>query len=130
MNPRKLKGKNVRWIEIDIPVYLGDNPYKNLPMLFDDEESLIIKVDLATGIIRNWHYKEDVRLFFKVSDEGNYRFYDENHDLVEAFHGYVPNKLLPPPDGYDDYIRLHISREGKITNWYEHITLENFYEYI
>jgi hypothetical protein len=130
MDKRKLKGKNVRWLEIDIPVYSEDNPYKKLPMLFDYDEFLIIKVDLATGVIRNWHYKEDVRLFLKVTDMGKYKFYDENHDLVYAFKGYVPNKLLPPPDGCGNYIRLHISREGKITNWYEYITLENFHNYI
>jgi hypothetical protein len=130
MKKEKLKGKNVRWIEIDIPVYYKDNPYKDLPMLFDDDDSLVIKVDIATGIIRNWHYKENVRLFLKVVDMGIYKFYDENHDLVEMSHGYVPNELLPPTDGCGDYIELCINQEGKITNWYEYITLENFYEYV
>ena len=31
--------------------------------------------------------------------------------------GYVPNKIIPPKDGYSDYIHLIVDTNGKITNW-------------
>jgi hypothetical protein len=125
----RLENKNITWMEIDVPLYRGDNPYKDLPMIFNhyNREYFVIKVNLATGIIQNWHYKENVRLFLKVVDNGIYRLYDENNNLVEVHRGYVPNKLLPPVDGYGDYLELYISPDGKITNWYEKISFEDFY---
>ena len=41
---------------------------------------------------------------------------------------YVPNKLLPPDDGYGDYIHLTIDENGKITNWYDEPSVEEFFD--
>jgi len=52
---------------------------------------------------------------------------DENKDIVSSIENrYVPNKLIPPKDGYGDYIHLCIDENGKITNWYENPDISEF----
>jgi hypothetical protein len=63
----------------------------------------------------------------KLRDTGKYYLLNEDKELVfKQEYGYVPNKLIPPKDGFDDYVDLEIDGEGKITNWYENPSFEDF----
>jgi len=92
---------------------------------------LSLDIDIETGIIQKWPQGCTGELYTKVVDTGFYYLLDENKDIVTSIeNGYVPNKLIPPKDGYGDYIHLYVDENGKITNWYENPDLSEFsYEY-
>ena len=55
------------------------------------------------GTFLNW------RLFVKVVDQGTYTLLDSAKKiLIEDKNSYVPNKLLPPTDGFGDYLEFEI----------------------
>ena len=93
-----------------------------------------VDVDIESGTIKNWKtrregyddYPNEEELFVKVVDTGRYYLLDEDNHVIASIKGYVPNKLIPPKDGYGDYIHLFIDASGKITNWYEKPDLSAF----
>jgi hypothetical protein len=38
---------------------------------------------------------------------------------MKTIDGYVPNRLIPPSNGFGDYIELHVADDGTLTNWYQ-----------
>ncbi|MDR1924788.1 MAG: hypothetical protein LBQ66_10480 [Planctomycetaceae bacterium] len=89
---------------------------------------IVLKIDVKTGKIQNWKSITSVDIFLKVTDNGIYKLYDENLNLLYAIHGYVPNELIPERDGFGDYITLNVNEDGLITNWYENPSIEDFLE--
>jgi hypothetical protein len=76
-------------------------------------------VNLKDHSIIDWKKKNGRSgyLFYKVVDAGTYTLLDENDKIIKELNGYVPNHLIPEPDGYGDYIELKVNPEGIITNW-------------
>jgi hypothetical protein len=77
-------------------------------------------------MIADWKQGYAGNLFAKVVDQGNYYLMDADKNIVAVINGYVPNELIPPTDGYGDYIGLKIDKNGKIVNWSENPSLKEF----
>jgi hypothetical protein len=119
------KGKTgkIRYIKVDVPCY--DDIPEDFPLRKGD--NWIATIDIVTGIIQDWKQGISGRVFSKVRDAGKYYLLNEYNEIVfKRECGYVPNKLLPPKDGFDDYIDLEINEEGKIINWYENPSFDDF----
>lgn len=85
-------------------------------------------IDINKGVIVNWPQGTTADIHYKVCDQGEYFLLDENHNEVLSLTGgqYVPNKLIPDSDGCGDYIIMQIDEMGKILNWYENPSIEEF----
>jgi hypothetical protein len=120
---RKYQTDKIRYVKIAMPCYY-DIP-ENFPLRSGDK--WIATIDIVTGIIQDWKQGISGRVFSKVRDEGEYYLLNENRDLVyKQEYGYVPNKLIPPKDGFNDYVDFDIDEDGKITNWYDNPSFEDF----
>lgn len=120
------KTVNVKILKVDLPVRYDDEdmPY-DFPLRKGDMWSAIIDID--RGVVLNWPEGEKGSFHMKVCDEGSYFLLDEEGNTVlKIEEDYVPNKLLPPSDGYGNYVELHIGDNGVISNWYSQPSLENF----
>jgi len=119
---------DIKYLKVILPIRYEEEDIPNdFPLRIGDTWTAEINMD--TGIIKNWpigkHGKID---YMKVCDEGTYILIDEHGGIVkEIRRDYVPNKLLPPNDGYGDYVTLDIDVNGKILNWYSSPSLSNFY---
>ena len=86
-------------------------------------------VDLETHKILDWDDKcYGAQIYEKVVDSGTYTLYDKTLQTIASIDGYVPNKVLPPEDGYSDYLELHINKDGVITNWYDKPDFSEIFE--
>jgi len=86
-------------------------------------------VDLETHKILDWDNTcHATSIFEKVVDTGTYTLYDHTLQTIVSIDGYVPNKVLPPEDGYSDYLELSINDDGIITNWYDNPDLTEIFE--
>ena len=95
-----------------------------------DRRRLSLDIDIETGIIKEWPQGRKGELFAKIVDNGCYYLLDEkNKEVASIKWGYVPNKIIPPEDGYGDYIELIVDKNGKITNWYKNPDVSDFEEY-
>jgi hypothetical protein len=113
----------IRYIRVDVPCY--DDIPKDF--LLRSGDNWTATIDIVTGIVQDWKQGVSGRVFSKVRDGGKYYLLNEDKELVyKQEYGYVPNKLIPPKDGFDDYVDLEIDEEGKITNWYENPSFEDF----
>lgn len=83
-------------------------------------------IDIDNGVIVDWPKGTTANVHYKVCDAGKYSLLDENHNVVLSIDDYVPNKLIPDRDSYGDYIVMKIDENGKILNWYEHPSIEEF----
>jgi hypothetical protein len=124
------KEYEVKYVLIDIPIDLAPN---NFPLVFKNRmndclDKWVACVEIETGIIEGWKQGYKNSLFAKVVDQGNYYLMDADKNIVEVLNGYAPNKLIPPTNGFGDYIELEINKNGKITNWYENPSLKDFEE--
>ena len=86
----------------------------------DDYLELII--DLNEGKILNWPDEFCLRTSYKVCDDGEYVFLDENMNEVvnitkEYEQWYVPNFLSLEDEGYGDYVYLNINGDGTIEHF-------------
>jgi len=53
---------------------------------------------------------------------------DNNNDIIASIkQNYVPNDIIPPKDGYGDYIHLIVDENGKIINWYDEPDISEFF---
>jgi len=136
MEKVKKEAKTLR-IDILIDSYdVGDDFPLSKKVKYDDIfRRWCVDIDIESGTIKNWKtrregYDDDdpneEELFVKVVDTGRYYLLDEDDKVIASIKGYVPNKLIPPKDGYGDYIHLFIDESGKITNWYEKPDLSEF----
>jgi len=87
-------------------------------------------VNLKDHTIVDWEQKHGHtpgNLFYKIRDEGTYTLLDENDKEIKQLEGYVPNALIPEPNGYGDYIELKVNADGVITNWSKD---DSFHEFL
>jgi hypothetical protein len=106
----------VRYDEEDIP---NDFPFR-------DGNMWNAKIDIDSGKVIDWPIGKVGLLSMKVCDEGTYRLFDENGNMIkEIENDYVPNNLLP--GSYGDYIDLDIDESGLIINWYKYPNFEDFF---
>jgi len=122
---------DVRTVRIDVPIDCEKDFPSDLPLrrmvnktygggYYVDEERWIADVDVETGIIKDWVPGCEGEIDVKLVDRGSYYLLDaENKVLVALEDDYVPNRLIPPNDGYGDYMLLIIEPDGRISNWYE-----------
>ena len=121
----------VKTLRIKIDVYHKDISEK-FPLsrkVSFDFRRLCLDIDIETGIVKKWPQGRKGELFAKIVDNGRYYLLDENDKVVVSREWYyVPNSIIPPKDGYGDYIELIVDKTGKITNWYENPDLSDFEE--
>ena len=118
----------VKTLRLDISIYYEDIS-NDFPLIVKDGYSCHwwVDIDIETGTIKNWPQGRTGTLSAKISDAGAYYLLDENNNIVAFIkRDYVPNKIIPPKDGYGNYIRLYIDENGKITNWYEKPDISEF----
>lgn len=116
---------DIKILRVDIPVRYGT---EDIPadFPFRDGDNWRADVDIDSGVILEWPKGQKGYMHMKVCDEGSYFLLDSNKDVVlKIVQNYVPNNLIPGKWG--DYVCLDIDSDGKITNWLENPTLEDFY---
>lgn len=64
----------------------------------------------------------------KVCDEGVYTLLDAQLKPICQLKGYVPNGVVPPNDGYGDYIHFGINTNGTVEEWNDVYDFTAFYE--
>ena len=115
----------IKTVSVCLPVR-----YENEDIPFDaplrDGDLWQAKIDLDNGCIIGWPKGEKLNLHMKVCDEGIYHLLDENDNIVLSKECYVPNDLIPPSDGYGDYVRFDINENGTIMNWYSQPSIKEF----
>ena len=92
----------------------------------EEEDYWTIIIDLENGKILDWPKGFCLNTFYKVCDEGDYSFLDENKNevlnITDKFEQYyVPNFMSLEDEGFGDYVYLNIDGEGNI----EHFELMN-----
>lgn len=90
-------------------------------------------IDLDEGRVLNWPKGFCIKTHFKVCDDGEYVFLDENmNELINITKQYeqyyVPDFLSLEDTGYGDYVYINIDGDGKIEhfNWMEEEICEYF----
>lgn len=113
-------------LRIKIPVRYEEEDIPNdFPRRVGDD--WIADIDIDTGQILDWKIGESGEMYMKVCDEGEYELRDKKAKIIVRLEGdYVPNSLLPPSDGYGDYVHFVIDENGFITNWYKNPSLGDF----
>lgn len=79
-------------------------------------------IDLDEGKVVNWPEGFRISTWFKVCDDGEYVFLDENMNEVinitkEYEQYYVPDFLEIGDEGYGDYVYLDIDGDGNIKDF-------------
>lgn len=118
---------DIKNVLIELPVRYDDEdiPY-DFPLRVGDDWKAVIEID--TGRIVGWPKGETGNMHIKVCDEGNYYLIDDTGATIASIEeDYVPNKLLPPVDGYGDYVHFIINEDGIITNWYKNPKISQFF---
>lgn len=116
----------VKYVKVELPIRYGEEDMvKDFPLR---EEIPTDKygydcwkgtIEIDTGKILEWPQGKIGSFYLKVVDEGSYYLLDKNQKIVASIkQDYVPNQLLPPKDGYGDYVNFEIDENGIITNWY------------
>lgn len=119
---------NIKYVKVHLPVRYEDEdmPY-NFPLRNGDWWTAVIDID--SGKILDWPQGKSGEFYMKVCDEGSYYLLNENNKVIAQIErDYVPNQLLPPDDGYGDYVCFVIDETGIITNWYSRPSLNNFFQ--
>ncbi len=80
---------------------------------------LEIIIDIDNGRVLNWPDNFWLKTHYKVCDDGEYVFLDENMNevvnITEKYDQYyVPDFLALEDSGYGDYVYLNIDNEGNI----------------
>lgn len=136
MKIKMTKEVEIKYIGFYIPIYQEDIEFisedkelleKNLSasLSFDDctrPVNICGIVDIDTGEFINWeNIKNKVDIYSKVVDEGLYKVYDHNMEIIAEYDGYVPKFFECNENGYGDYFNMTISPDGYINNWSERI---------
>lgn len=100
-----------------------DFPYKNF---LDDDGNVKMTIDLLEKKFIGWKSEYgSYRVFIKAVDSGTYVIRDNNdNELYRIDENYVPNGVVPPTDGFGDYIDFTISEDGTISDWYDYNDLD------
>lgn len=91
---------------------------------YGESDYLELIIDLEEGKVLNWKDGFCLNTYYKVCDDGEYVFFDENMNEVvnitkECQQYYVPDFLEIGDHGYGDYVYLNIDGNGKIENFEE-----------
>ena len=91
---------------------------------YGESDYLELIIDLEEGKVLNWKDGFCLNTHYKVCDDGEYVFFDENMNKVvnitkECQQYYVPDFLEIGDHGYGDYVYLNIDGNGKIENFEE-----------
>ncbi|EKJ92510.1 hypothetical protein QR305_02769 [Bacteroides finegoldii] len=122
-----------RYIHISIPFYADDyifssNDYEKYPLVTDDER-WEVTIDLKKHILQEWKTEfGSCHIFSKVRDEGKYTLLDKDKKALCQLIGYVPNGVIPPKNGYNDYIEFNIAKDGSVSGWYDSYDFIDFIE--
>lgn len=122
-----MKEVELKLVRVQLPVRYDDEdiPY-DFPLRSGDMWNADIEIN--TGKIIDWPEGKTGDMHMKVCDEGTYQLIDDSGDVVLWIEqDYVPNKLIPPLDGYGDYIHFIIDGGGIITNWYKEPNVDDFF---
>lgn len=115
------KEVEIKEVIIDIsPRYIGDSEDDDMPtdfpLLNDNKNNWVARVNIDTGVIANWPQGDARKMHVKVCDAGAYRLMDANGGQIAAIvNDYVPHGVVP--GSYGDYVELTIDEAGRITNW-------------
>lgn len=79
-------------------------------------------IDLDRGRVLNWPNGFCIKTYFKVCDDGEYVFLDENmNELINITKQYgqyyVPDFLALEDSGYGDYVIINIDADGNIEHF-------------
>ena len=91
-----------------------------IPLVNDDNWDILI--DLNEGKVVGWPKGFWLKTCFKVCDEGEYSFLDENKNEIinitdEYKQYYVPNFMAIEDSGYGDYVCINIDEDGNIEHF-------------
>lgn len=122
---KKIEEIDIQYVYVELPIMYGNED-------MDYDFPLRVKniwkgtIEIETGKILEWPEDKSEELFLKVVDMGIYRLLDKNMNIVLSIvEDYVPNRLLPPTNGYGDYVNFKI-KNGVIKNWYKNPSVEQF----
>lgn len=128
---KKGKDNSPRYIDILLPdaEYLRDSDLEDFPIndfLSKDQKGIIkLTIDLKKKKLLGWKNGQDKFAFFvKAVDTGTYIVRNSDGDVLYRRDGYVPNGVVPPHDGYGDYIDFTINEDGSLSGWYDYDKLD------
>ena len=128
---KKEKDNSPRYIDILLPdaEYLRDGDLEDFPIndfLSKDQKGIIkLTIDLKKKKLLGWKNGQDKFAFFvKAVDTGTYIVRNSDGDVLYRRDGYVPNGVVPPHDGYGDYIGFTINEDGSLPDWYDYDELD------
>ena len=128
---KKEKDNSPRYIDILLPdaEYLRDSDLEDFPIndfLSKDQKDIIkLTIDLKKKKLLGWKNGQDKFAFFvKAVDTGTYIVRNSDGDVLYRRDGYVPNGVVPPHDGYGDYIDFTINEDGSLSGWYDYDKLD------
>lgn len=89
---------------------------------YRESDYLELVIDLKEGKVLNWKDGFCLDTNYKVCDDGEYVFLDENMNEVvniteEYGQNYVPDFLALEDEGYGDYVCIIINGDGTIKNF-------------
>lgn len=94
--------------------------FKNIG--YDDSNYLELIIDLEEGKVLNWPKDFCIHTYYKVCDDGEYSFLDDNMNEIvnitnEYDQYYVPDFLAIEDFGYGDYVCININGDGYIEHF-------------
>lgn len=99
-------------------------PYKDF-LSQDDKDTIKLTIDLKEKKLLGWKESYgNYNLFVKAVDGGTYIVRNSDGDILYKREGYVPNHVVPPTDGYGDYIDFTIDKDGSVPDWYNYEDLD------
>lgn len=88
----------------------------NIECTCDGQNSIKLCINVDTGEVENWPKNVPMQFYdVKIVDTGKYELYDDKDNLIEFYHGYVPDCL--GRGGYGDYLEFEIDENGYIVDW-------------
>ena len=95
---------------------------RNLPPLIcesPETDYTEFTINLRTHKIEGWKPEYgDWHIFTKTIDTGTYTILGADKNIIcRISHDYVPNNIIPPSDGYGDYIEFGIDKNGFAHGW-------------
>lgn len=128
---KKEKDNSPRYIDILLPdaEYLRDGDLEDFPindfLSKDQKDTIKLTIDLKKKKLLGWKNGQDKFAFFvKAVDTGTYIVRNSDGDVLYRRDGYVPNGVVPPHDGYGDYIDFTINEDGSLSGWYGYDKLD------
>ncbi len=87
----------------------------------------VVTVDLNTHQVTNHQPSTPcVYVYSKARDSGIYTLLDKDNNPLCELRGHVPNGVIPPHDGWGDYIMFTIGTDGFIPDWYDEYDFTKF----